>query len=239
MQTQFAKIGSNVAFAFMLVACGEVAVAPSNDNVVNVYNWAEYIGANTLQRFEAEYGIKVNYDTYPSSEVLDSKLLIGRSGYDVVVHSNSFAARFTPLGMYEKLDMSRFSNLKNLDPTIMSRLNLYPAVRDYNIPYHWGTTGFSWNAEMCVAQSWSGAYGQALRRTKEAGIEIDLRYTVPEEGSAIWVDGLYILSDAPHRDNAYLFLDFMMRAEVAAEIAETVCYVLRSSNSEDPPASPT
>lgn len=314
MQTQFAKIGSNVAFAFMLVACGEVAVAPSNDNVVNVYNWAEYIGANTLQRFEAEYGIKVNYDTYPSSEVLDSKLLIGRSGYDVVVHSNSFAARFAPLGMYEKLDMSRFSNLRNLDPTIMSRLNLYPAVRDYNIPYHWGTTGFSWNAEMvharipaypgvngdmifnpdivskladcgvtlldsptdlfpmvlaylgldtlelteeaiaaaaaqldlvrphiryfnnekitsdmangevCVAQSWSGAYGQALRRTKEAGIEIDLRYTVPEEGSAIWVDGLYILSDAPHRDNAYLFLDFMMRAEVAAEIAETVYY---------------
>lgn len=316
MQTQIAKIGSTplIAIAFALVACGEAEVMPSDENVVNVYNWADYIAPNTLQQFEDEYGIKVNYDTYPSAEVVDSKLLIGNSGYDVIVHSNFFATRFAPLGIYEKLDLSRLGNFKNLDPTIMSRINLYPAVSDYNIPYHWGTTGYSWNAEMvdaripgypgtngdmifdpevvskladcgvtlfdsptdlypmvfaylgldpmeltedavaaataqlvlvrpdiryfsnekitsdlangeiCVAQSWSGAYGQALRRSREAGIDIDLRYTVPEEGSGIWVDGLYILSDARHKDNAYLFIDFMMRPDVAAENANLVYY---------------
>lgn len=316
MQTLVAKIGSTslIAIACALVACGDAEVVNSDDNVVNVYNWADYIGPNTVQQFEKEYGIKVNYDTYASSEVLDSKLLIGNTGYDVVVHSNSFATRFAPIGIYEKLDMSRFTNLRNLDPTIMARLNIYAAVDGYNVPYHWGTTGYTWNAEMvharmpdypgttgdmifdpevvakvadcgvtlldsptdlypmvlaylgldanelteeavaaataqldlvrpdiryfsnekivsdmangelCVAQSWSGTYGQARRRAQEAGIDIDLRYTVPEEGSSLWVDGLYILSDAKHKDNAYLFIDFMMRPEVAAEVASMVYY---------------
>ena len=316
MQLLFAKSGlfALAAIACAMVACGDTEVDAGNENVVNVYNWADYIGPNTLARFEAEYGIKVNYDTYPSSEVLDSKLLIGNSGYDVVVHSNSFASRFAPLGIYEKLDMSRFSNLDNLDPTLMSRLDIYKAVAGYSVPYHWGTTGFTWNVEMvraripdypgvngdmifdpeivarladcgvtlldsptdlypmvlaylgldaneltekavaaataqlqlarpyiryfsndkivadmatgeiCVAQSWSGTYGQALRRTSEAGIDIDLRYTVPDEGSSLWVDGLYILSDAAHKDNAYRFLDFMMRPEIAAEVANMVYY---------------
>lgn len=316
MQSCYARVASIliITIAFGIAACVESEVAPGSENVVNVYNWADYIGPGTLQQFEAEYGIKVNYDTYPSSEVLDSKLLIGNSGYDVVVHSNSFASRFAALGIYEKLDMSRFSNLENLDSTLVSRLNIYAPVNGYNIPYHWGTTGYTWNLDMvharipgyagisgdmifnpgivsrladcgvtlldsptdlfpmvlayldldpnvlaeeavaaataqldlvrpyiryfsnekivtdmatgeiCVAQSWSGTYGQALRRTSEAGIDIDLRYTVPDEGSSLWVDGLYILSDAKHKDNAYLFIDFMMRAEVAAEVANMVYY---------------
>jgi putrescine transport system substrate-binding protein len=316
MLTPFAKASSIllVAVPCVLVACGATEEESSNENVVNVYNWADYIGPNTIRKFEAEYGIKVNYDTYPSSEVVDSKLLIGNSGYDVVVHSNSFASRFAPLGIYEKLDMSRFSNLDNLDPTLLSRLDIYKPVVGYNVPYHWGTTGYTWNVEkvharipdypgvngdmifnpdvvsrladcgvtlldsptdlypmalaylgldanelteeavaaataqlelvrpyiryfsnekivsdmatgeICVAQSWSGTYGQSLRRTSEAGIDINLRYTVPVEGSSLWVDGLYILSDAEHKDNAYLFLDFMMRPEIAAEVANMVYY---------------
>ena len=314
MRVYFSKTGLTLLLALALIACGDSEIAPGDQNVVNVYNWADYIGPNTVRLFEAEYGIKVNYDTYPSAEVVDSKLLIGNSGYDVVVHSNSFASRFAPIGIYEKLDMSRFANLGNLDPEIMARLDIYTAVDGYNIPYHWGTTGYTWNAEMvheripgyqgldgdmifdpdivarledcgvtlldsptdlypmvlaylgldanelteaavasgteqldlvrpyiryfsnekivsdmangeiCVAQSWSGTFGQALQRTRAAGIDIELRYTVPEEGSSLWVDGLYILSDARHKDNAYLFIDFLLRPEIAAEVANRVYY---------------
>ena len=301
--------------ATALGACsGASDTSSGTRNVVNVYNWADYIGADTLEEFEAETGIKVNYDTYDSSEVVDVKLLTGNSGYDVVVHSNRFSTRLAPIGIYHKLDMSRFENLGNLDPAIMSRIDIYDEVKGYYIPYHWGTTGYAWNVEMvrerlpnhpmdsadvlfdpaivrqlvdcgvslldgttdlfpmalaylgrdpsmlsreniaaaeaqlslvqphiryfsnqkmtsdlpnqevCVAMSWSGDYAQAQTRAREAGIDIELRYTVPKEGSGLWVDGLYIPSDAPHKDNAYKFIDYLMRADVAARVANDVFY---------------
>ena len=121
-------------------------------NVVNVYNWADYISPDVLDSFEAETGIKVNYDLYDSSEVVDVKLLTGNSGYDVVVHSNRFSSRLAPIGIYEKLDMSRFENLGNLDDAIFARIDIYEEVRGYYIPYHWGTTGYAWNVEMVRAR---------------------------------------------------------------------------------------
>jgi putrescine transport system substrate-binding protein len=72
------------------------------------------------------------------------------------------------------------------------------------------------NQEVCVAMSWSGDYAQAADRAKEAGVEIEFRYTAPKEGTGLWVDGLYIPTDAPHKDNAYLFLNFMIRPKIAA-----------------------
>jgi putrescine transport system substrate-binding protein len=72
------------------------------------------------------------------------------------------------------------------------------------------------NKEVCVAMSWSGDYAQAAARAKEAGIDIELRYTAPKEGSGLWVDGLYIPSDAPNKDTAYLFLNFLLRPDIAA-----------------------
>jgi putrescine transport system substrate-binding protein len=80
------------------------------------------------------------------------------------------------------------------------------------------------NKEVCVAMSWSGDYAQAAARAAEAGIDIDLRYTAPKEGSRLWVDGMFIPTDARHKDNAYLFIDFLLRADIAAEIANYVNY---------------
>jgi putrescine transport system substrate-binding protein len=292
----------------------EVATNVDDENVLNVYNWADYIGPNVIRNFEAEFGIKVNYDTYDSSEVIDVKMLTGNSGYDVVVSSNLFASRLAPIGIYEPLDFSRLKNLSNLDPKLMIELDKYEVVQGYNIPYHWGTTGYAWNAEMvrerlpdhpmdsadvifdpdvvakladcgvtlldsptdvipmvlaylgrdpsavddeslaaaeevlasvkpfiryfsnqkmgsdlpnkevCVAMSWSGDYATAAARAEEAGIDIDLRYTTPKEGTGLWVDGFYMPKDAPHKDNAYVFLDYLMRPEVAAENAIEVNY---------------
>ena len=80
------------------------------------------------------------------------------------------------------------------------------------------------NKEVCVAMSWSGDYITAQRRATEAGLDMDLRYTIPKEGSGLWVDGLLMPSDAPHKDNAYLFLNFLMRPDIAADIAIEVGY---------------
>jgi len=80
------------------------------------------------------------------------------------------------------------------------------------------------NREVCVAMSWSGDYAQASMRAEEAGIDIDLRYTMPREGSALWVDSMLIPADAPHLENAYLFMDYMLRPDVIASISNYVFY---------------
>jgi hypothetical protein len=71
--------------------------------------------------------------------------------------------------------------------------------------------------EVCVEMSWSGNYAVAASRADEAGLDLDLRYTLPKEGSGLWVDGVYIPKDAPHKDNAYLFLNFLMRPDIAGD----------------------
>ena len=80
------------------------------------------------------------------------------------------------------------------------------------------------NQEVCVAMSWSGDFAQAQLRAEEAGLDLELRYTLPKEGSGLWVDRLFIPRDAPHKDNAYLFMNFLMRPDIAADIANTVFY---------------
>jgi putrescine transport system substrate-binding protein len=89
------------------------------------------------------------------------------------------------------------------------------------------------NQEICVAMSWSGDYAVAARRAKEAGLNLDLRYTLPKEGSGLWVDGLYVPKDALHKDNAYLFLNFLMRPEIAAAIANEVWYANVNKSSRE------
>ncbi len=72
--------------------------------------------------------------------------------------------------------------------------------------------------------SWSGDYAVVARRAKEAGLDLEFRYTMPKEGSGLWVDGVYMPTDAPHKDNAYLFMNFLMRPDIAADIANEVDY---------------
>ena len=303
------------ALALVLLACASpVHPRAAEEPVVNMYNWTDYIGPDTLRDFEREYGIRVNYDVYTSSEIVDAKLMAGGSGYDVVIHAATFTRRLFPVGLFLPLDKSKLSNWKHLDPKLMELFAQFDPGLRYSVPYMWGTTGFTYNVDMvkerlpdapldssafifkpenaakladcgislldsptdviptallylgyeansvkpdelqkagqllglirpyikyfdstkllndlpnkevCVAMSWSGDYSIAATRAKEAGIDIHLKYFVPKEGVPFWLDAAYIPADAPHPENAYKFLNFLLRPEVIAAISNYIGY---------------
>jgi len=282
--------------------------------LLNIYNWSDYIDPDLIEEFEQEFGIKVNYDIYDSSEIVDTKLLTGHSGYDIVVHSASFSARRIPIGVYQSVDYERLENWHHIDADLLAKIRRYFGGNIAGVPYMWGTTGFAYNRDMilkrmpdapldsaamlfdpavvsrfadcgvsllddptsvipiammylgfpansvepehlakaeallkavrpyikyfsstkmlldlpsrevCLAMAWSGDYAVAITRAAEAGVDIDLGYTIPKEGAIDWYDVMYIPADAPHPDNAYLFLDFMLRPDVIARASNYIGY---------------
>src|SRR6476660_3750234 len=123
-----------------------VAVAQS-ERVVNVYNWSDYIDAKVLEDFTKETGIKVQYDTFDANETLETKLLAGKSGYDVVVPTAYFLERQIKAGVFQKLDKTRLKNLDNVWPDIAKRLSIYDPGNQYAVNYMWGTTGIGYNVK--------------------------------------------------------------------------------------------
>ena len=112
-------LSSAVALAALVVS------ANAQDRVVNVYNWSDYIDESILEEFTAETGIQVVYDVFDSNEVLETKLLAGSTGYDIVVPTGTFLANQIKAGVFQKLDKSKLPNLKNMDPAISERLEKY------------------------------------------------------------------------------------------------------------------
>jgi putrescine transport system substrate-binding protein len=301
-----------LAAAAALLAASVAAAA--EEKVLNVFTWPDYIAPDTIASFEAEYGIKVNYDVYDSTEMAEARLLAGRTGYDVVAHAERYSARLIPIGIYRPLDRSKLSNWKNLDPWVLKTLESADPGNRHGVPYLWGTTGFTYNVKMirermpdapvgsgdmifkpevarhfadcgitfvdeptdvipmvllylgydpnsldpgqlaeaekvlkgvrpyiryfssakmlidlpneevCIAMSWSGDYAQAMFRAREAGRPVQLAYTVQREGALAWFDLWFIPADAPHPDNAHLFLNYLLRPEVAAAISNETRY---------------
>jgi putrescine transport system substrate-binding protein len=277
------------------------------EKVLNVYNWSDYIDTTVLADFQNETGIKVNYDVFDSNEVLETKLLAGNTGYDIVVPSASFLERQIKAGVFQKLDKSRLPNLKNLDAEITQRVALHDPGNEHSVTYLWGTSGVGYNepkikermpdapvdsfamfydpkvvskfadcgvtlldapsevlgtvliylgrdansekpedlaeaekvlmairpyvkyinsskyiedlanGEICLALGWSGDVLQARNRANEAGKGITIKYLIPREGAVMFFDMLAIPNDAKHVKNAHLFIDYLMRPEVAAK----------------------
>jgi putrescine transport system substrate-binding protein len=129
--------------AFLLVAAAAPAFAQGQ---VNVYNWSDYIAETELKAFEKNTGIKVNYTTYDSNEILDAKLKTGRSGYDIVVPTASpFFVRQLAAGLFAPIDKAKLKNFGNLDREIMAALAKYDLGNAHAIPWMWGTTGIGYN----------------------------------------------------------------------------------------------
>lgn len=127
------------------------ATAAHAEGTVRIYNWADYIAPNTLADFQQATGIQPTYDVFDSNETLESKLLTGRSGYDVVVPSNHFLARQIKAGAFQKLDRSKLPNWKNLDPVLMKHLQDNDPGNQYAVPYLWGTNGIGYNVDKVKA----------------------------------------------------------------------------------------
>jgi putrescine transport system substrate-binding protein len=302
-----------LGFLSLLSACGGAKQSPGAEaapgKVLNLYIWSDYLAPNTLSDFEKDSGVKVNVAYYDSNETLETKLLAGASGYDIVVPTSSFFERQIKAGVYLTLDKSKLPNLKNMDPQLMARVALHDPDNAHGVIYMWGTNGIgynekmvrelmpdapldSWrlifdptvaskvarcgisvldtpadmvrlalsylgrdpnsdkpediaavedmllkirpyvrninsseyiealaNGDLCIAVGYNGDVLQARDRARDAGKGIEIKYTVPKEGSILWFDMLAIPKDAPHPDSAYAFMNRMMDPKAVAEVS--------------------
>jgi spermidine/putrescine transport system substrate-binding protein len=267
-------------------------------NVVNVYTWAEEIPNSVIQKFEKETGIKVNYSTFDTNEVMYAKLHASRNPtYDLIEPSSYFVDRMRHENLLVKLDRSKLTNIKNLDPFFLNQA--YDPHSEYSVPFIWGITGIFFNKGYFGEHSlvkWSDlfdkkyanqlmflddareVFSMALRllsysindtdpkhiheaylKLKElmpnirlfnsdavASILIDedaaigmswngdlfkahrenehLAFVYPTDGFEIWVDNFAILKNSPHMENAYKFLNFLLRPDIAKEVSLTINY---------------
>jgi putrescine transport system substrate-binding protein len=277
--------------------------------VLNLYIWSDYLAANTLSNFEKQTGIKVHVAYFDTNETLETKLLAGSSGFDIVVPTASYFERQIKAGVYLTLDKSKLPNLKNMDAQLMSKVALHDPDNAHGVIYTWGTNGIgynekmvkalmpdapldSWrlvfdpavaskvakcgisvldspaemiravynylgkdpnsqkpedlaqaeailtkirpyirninsseyiealaNGDLCIAVGYNGDVMQARDRAREANKGIEIKYTVPKEGSILWFDMLAIPKDAPDPDSAYAFINYIMQPQVIADIS--------------------
>jgi putrescine transport system substrate-binding protein len=134
-----------------LAAVAALALLPlsaqAQDRVVNVYNWSDYLGEGVLEDFTKETGIEVVYDVYDSMEMMETKLLAGGSGYDIIVPTDRNLARLIQAGVIQKLDKSKIPNIANQWKTIQDRLATYDPGLEHSTNYMWGTTGIGYNVD--------------------------------------------------------------------------------------------
>ena len=154
------------------------AAAPQEEKVLNVYNWSDYIDPAVIDAFTQETGIAVSYDVFDSNEVLETKLLTGKSGYDVVVPSAYFLERQVQAGVFRKLDRAELPNLANVDPELQQRVAAHDPGNEHAVIYMWGTTGIGYDADRVKAimpdaptDSWSLVFDPAVvSRFKDCGV---------------------------------------------------------------------
>jgi putrescine transport system substrate-binding protein len=140
--------------ATAIVAGLSVTPSIAQERVVNVYNWSDYIDSSILEDFTKETGIKVVYDTFDSNETLETKLLAGGTGYDVVVPTVSFMQRQIAAGVYQKLDKSKLPNLvQHVGRHFTKGVASFDPGNEYSVDYMWGTTGIGYNVDKVKAAS--------------------------------------------------------------------------------------
>ncbi len=140
---------THIRLVAALAAVLAVATLPARaqQRTVNFYNWSNYIAPGVLEDFTRETGIKVVYDTFDANETLETRLLAGKSGYDVVVPTAYFLQRQITAHVFQKLDKSKLPNLANAWPVVTERLATYDPGNSYAANYMWGTTGIGYNVK--------------------------------------------------------------------------------------------
>jgi len=305
-----------VATTALASACTSALAADAK--VLNVYNWSDYIAEDTIKNFEKETGIKVNYDNYDTNEVLQAKLVAGKTGYDIVVPGSHFAKTQIESGLLQKLDRSKLTNWGNLDPTLLKQLANVDPGNQFLVDWLWGyvTIGlhlpkvkaalgdmpmpenawslifdpkyaaklkgcgvnfldsasevlpvamlyvgkpaYSANAadydaaaqmlksvrpyvtrfsssgyindlaagSLCAVMGYSGDINIARARALEANPKAPaaIEAQIPKGGATLFFDTMAIPKDAKNVDNAHLFINYILRPEVAASLTNKVFY---------------
>ena len=144
------------ALAHAVAACtalvlGGTALAQEEEKVLNVYNWSDYIAADTIANFEKETGIKVRYDNFDNNEIVHAKLVAGKTGYDIVVPSSYWAKLQADGGLLRKLDRAQLPNWKNLDPVILEQMAQLDPGNQYMVNWLWGYTTVGVNVDKVKA----------------------------------------------------------------------------------------
>jgi spermidine/putrescine transport system substrate-binding protein len=283
-------------FTFTLILLSQLALPFSvhaATNVVNIYAWANEIPDFVVRLFERETHIKVNLSTYENNEIMYAKLRATKNaGYDIVMPSSYFVDRMQRQHMLQKLDITKLSHWKNLNPQFIHPT--YDPQSEYSVPFIWGITGIFYNTNYFPAhdiKKWSdlwdkrfynqlmllndtrevfsmalltlgysandsnpehikAAYlklkelmpnvkvfstetvvsniidedatvgmawnGDAIKASQE---NKNVKFILPEDGFVIWVDNLSIPLNSPHKENAYAFINFLLREDIAKEIA--------------------
>ena len=192
-------VGMLAAGVLAMSACG--GGGKEQGARLNVYNWSDYIAEDTIPGFEAETGTRVTYDVFDSDEMVETKLLAGSSGYDVVVPSLSFLGRQIQAGVFLPLDKSKIPNLAGVDPAMLERIALQDPGNQYAVPYLWGTTGIGYNIDKIesifgstdVTNSWDLVFKpENAAKLKDCGI------TVLDTPSELIPIALNYLGEDPH-----------------------------------------
>ena len=210
------------------------AAGPAMDaeKKLNVYNWSDYIEESVIADFEKETGIDVTYDVFDSNEVLETKLLAGTTGYDIVVPSASFLERQIQAGVFQELDKSKIPNLKHMDPELMQAMARHDADNKHSVNYLWGTSGVGYNVDMIAKRlpdapvdSWRMFYDPAVvSKFKDCGVAV---LDAPSEvvGTVLIFLGKEANSENPD--------DLKAAEDVLMSIRDNIRYVNSSKYIED------
>ena len=201
----------------LAVSALAATAAAAQEREVHVYNWSDYIDPSILEDFTKETGIKVVYDVFDDNSLLETKLLAGGSGYDVVVPTGPFLQRQIKAGVYRKLDKSKLPNISNMWPEVMTRLAKYDKDNEHAVNYMWGTTGIGYNIDKIKAvlgdtpiDSWDVLFKpENAAKLKACGINV---LDAPDETFAIALNYL-------HKDpNSKEIADIRAAGEVYSKI---------------------
>jgi len=282
----------------------------ATEKVLNINNWAEYIGENTVKNFEKETGIKVRYDNFDSNEVLLAKVIAGKTGYDIIVPSSDFGRIMIDGGKVQKIDRKKLTNWKNLNPAVMQQMAKLDPDNAYMVPWLGGSVSVGYNVakvktalgaepmpanpfelvfnpkytsklkscgiamldsasdvfpsaliyvgkpafsnqeadykiaadmlqkvrkdikiftynghitdlatgNICVALGYGSDFNNAAFQAKEAKNGIKIEAPLPPNGMQFGFESMMIPADAPHPENAHLWINYILRPEVQAEI---------------------
>lgn len=132
----------------LAAACLFATSAMAEEKVLHLYSWDAYFGPKTIAQFEKETGIKVSYDVFDSNDLVETKMTMGHSGYDVItVNLSPHLLRQLPVGIWAELDKKRLANSSNLDPTVLAKAGEVDKDNAHSVPWMWGTTGVGYNVD--------------------------------------------------------------------------------------------